>query len=128
MQVIQTTGKRKTSVAKALIRPGEGKVTVNQRSFDTYFPNTNDQRAILLPLTLTDQEGKFDIIISVFGGGITGQKEAMRLAISRGMVALEPSNRTILKPKKLLTRDRRRVERKKYGQPKARKQSPFRKR
>ncbi|HLV92799.1 MAG TPA: 30S ribosomal protein S9 [Aequorivita sp.] len=128
MEAIHKIGRRKTAVARVYLKQGEGKITINKREFENYFPTGTLQYKVKQPLTLTDNEKNFDITVNVFGGGITGQAEAIRLAISRAMCDLNDENRGILKPEGLLTRDPRMVERKKYGQKKARKKFQFSKR
>jgi small subunit ribosomal protein S9 len=128
MEVIHKIGRRKTAVARAYVSQGTGKITINKKELNTYFPTATLQYKVNQPLVLTSNDGNFDIKINVFGGGITGQAEAIRLAISRAMCELDAENRLILKPEGLLTRDPRMVERKKFGQKKARKKFQFSKR
>jgi small subunit ribosomal protein S9 len=128
MEVIHKIGRRKTAVARVYLSDGKGKITVNNKDFKSYFTTATLQYKVNQPLALTDNEGNFDIKINVFGGGATGQAEAVRLALSRAMCELNEENRTILKPEGLLTRDPRMVERKKFGQKKARKKFQFSKR
>ena len=128
MGVIHKIGRRKTAVARVYLSNGKGKITVNNKDFKSYFTTATLQYKVNQPLALTDNEGNFDIKINVFGGGVTGQAEAVRLALSRAMCELNEENRTILKPEGLLTRDPRMVERKKFGQKKARKKFQFSKR
>ncbi|HZH70452.1 MAG TPA: 30S ribosomal protein S9 [Flavobacteriaceae bacterium] len=128
METIHKIGRRKTAVARVYLKEGSGNITINKREFENYFPTGTLQYKVKQPLTLTDNEKSFDISVNVFGGGITGQAEAIRLAISRAMCDLNDENRGILKPEGLLTRDPRMVERKKYGQKKARKKFQFSKR
>jgi len=128
MEVIHKIGRRKTAVARAYVSQGTGKITINKKELNTYFPTATLQYKVNQPLMLTSNDGNFDIKINVFGGGITGQAEAIRLAISRAMCELDAENRLILKPEGLLTRDPRMVERKKFGQKKARKKFQFSKR
>ena len=128
MEVIHKIGRRKTAVARVYLSDGKGKITVNNKDFKSYFTTATLQYKVNQPLALTDNEGNFDIKINVFGGGVTGQAEAVRLALSRAMCELNEENRTILKPEGLLTRDPRMVERKKFGQKKARKKVQFSKR
>jgi len=122
------TGRRKTSVARVYLRPGSGKITVNRRDFDEYFPNRVLKMVIRQPLRLTETDDKFDILVNVRGGGSTGQAGAIRHGISRALLEYNPELRPRLKAAGLLTRDARKVERKKYGQPKARKRFQFSKR
>jgi len=128
MDVIHKIGRRKTAVARVYLSKGKGKITVNKKDVNTYFPTATLQYKVNQPLVLTENEKSFDIKVNVFGGGITGQAEAIRLALSRAMCELDPEHRTILKPEGLLTRDPRMVERKKFGQKKARKKFQFSKR
>jgi small subunit ribosomal protein S9 len=128
MEVIHKIGRRKTAVARAYVSQGTGKITINKKELNTYFPTATLQYKVNQPLVLTSNDGNFDIKVNVFGGGITGQAEAIRLAISRAMCELDAENRLILKPEGLLTRDPRMVERKKFGQKKARKKFQFSKR
>jgi small subunit ribosomal protein S9 len=128
METIHKIGRRKTAVARVYLSQGKGNITINKREFDNYFTTPTLRYKVMQPLMMTDNEKTFDIKVNVFGGGITGQAEAIRLAISRVLVALDPENRTILKPEGLLTRDPRMVERKKFGQKKARKKFQFSKR
>ncbi|WP_339610216.1 30S ribosomal protein S9 [uncultured Planktosalinus sp.] len=128
MEVIHKIGRRKTAVARVYVAPGKGNITVNKREFDNYFSTDTLKYKVKQPLALTNNESNFDININVSGGGITGQAEAIRLALSRAMCELDAENRTTLKPEGLLTRDPRMVERKKFGQKKARKKFQFSKR
>ncbi|MDD3721290.1 MAG: 30S ribosomal protein S9 [Lutibacter sp.] len=128
MEIIHKIGRRKTAVARVYVSEGTGNITINKREFKSYFTTATLQYKVLQPLTLTDHVTSFDIKVNVFGGGITGQAEAIRLALSRAMVELNAENRLILKPQGLLTRDPRMVERKKFGQKKARKKYQFSKR
>ena len=128
MEVIHTIGRRKKSVARLYISQGKGNITVNKKTFTDFFPTPTLQYKITQPLKLTENEGNFDIKLTVKGGGFNGQAEAVRLAISRALCKINQENRTILKPEGLLTRDPRTVERKKFGQKKARKKHQFSKR
>jgi small subunit ribosomal protein S9 len=128
MGVIHKIGRRKTAVARVYLSDGKGKITVNNKDFKSYFTTATLQYKVNQPLALTDNEGNFDIKVNVFGGGFTGQAEAVRLALSRAMCELNEENRNVLKPEGLLTRDPRMVERKKFGQKKARKKFQFSKR
>lgn len=128
MEVTNTLGRRKTSVARIYMKNGTGNVTVNGRDYKEYFPTMPLQYRIRQPFMLTETEGKFDVKVVVKGGGITGQIEAVRLAISRALVEVDEEMKKPLKAEGLLTRDPRMVERKKYGQPKARKKFQFSKR
>jgi len=121
METIHTIGRRKASVARIYMTSGKGKVTVNKKDFKDFFPVEVIQAKIVQPFKVLNVEGKFDVKVNVNGGGITGQAEAIRLAISRAMCVLDLENRPALKAEGLLTRDPRVVERKKPGQKKARK-------
>jgi small subunit ribosomal protein S9 len=121
-------GRRKTSVARVILRNGAGKITVNGKEFEKAFPQILSREDILMPLKVTDSEGKFDVIANVEGGGTTGQAQAIRLGIARALIENNPDLRPALKKDGLLTRDPRMVERKKYGRPKARKRFQFSKR
>jgi len=128
METIHKIGRRKTAVARVYLSEGKGNITVNKREFENYFPTATLQYKVKQPLALTDNETSFDIKVNVYGGGITGQAEAIRLAISRAMCEINEEHRLVLKPEGLLTRDPRMVERKKFGQKKARKKFQFSKR
>lgn len=128
MDVINTVGRRKASVARVYLKEGGGKITVNGKDYKEYFPIANMQFNLEDPLTLVDASKTYDINVNVRGGGFKGQAEAIRLGISRALVKVSEDNKTILKGKKYLTRDARVVERKKYGKPKARKSFQFSKR
>ncbi|KUK37209.1 MAG: small subunit ribosomal protein [Thermacetogenium sp.] len=124
----QGTGRRKTAVARVRIVPGEGKIVVNGRSAEEYFPRRTLQVLIRQPLELTRTEGRFDVIASVRGGGITGQAGAIRLGLARALLKADPDLRVHLKKAGFLTRDPRMKERRKYGLKKARKAPQFSKR
>jgi small subunit ribosomal protein S9 len=128
MEVIHKIGRRKTAVARVYVAKGKGKITVNKKDMADYFTTAPLQYKVNQPLALTNNDGNFDITVNVYGGGITGQAEAIRLGLSRAMCELDPENRLVLKPEGLLTRDPRMVERKKFGQKKARKKFQFSKR
>ncbi len=128
MATIHKIGRRKTAVARVYLTEGTGKITVNKREFANYFPTPTLQYKVLQPLTMTGTAENFDVKINVYGGGSTGQAEAVRMAIARAMCEVDAENRSILKPEGLLTRDPRMVERKKFGQKKARKRFQFSKR
>ncbi|HBR15443.1 MAG TPA: 30S ribosomal protein S9 [Candidatus Omnitrophica bacterium] len=115
------TGRRKSSIARVNLTPGTGNIHVNKRPFENYFPRETDRLIILEPLKLTNTLGKFDIDVSVTGGGSTGQAGAFRLGLSRALVLCAPENKSVLKKSDLLTRDPRMKERKKPGQKGARK-------
>ncbi len=128
MERIHKIGRRKTAVARVYVSEGKGNITVNKKELNNYFPAGTLQYKVNQPLVMTENDGNFDIKVNVYGGGITGQAEAIRLALSRAMCVLDPENRLILKPEGLMTRDPRMVERKKFGQKKARKKFQFSKR
>ena len=122
------TGRRKTSVARGWLMPGEGNVTINKRSIDDYLKRETAKMIIRQPLELTETLGKFDIYVNVRGGGISGQAGAIKHGISRALLAVNPDFRPLLKKSGFLTRDSRVKERKKYGQPGARKRFQYSKR
>ena len=124
----QTIGRRKESVARAYFYPGKGKITINNRDIDKYFSRDTSKMILKQPLELTNSLNRYDIIVSVVGGGQTGQAGAIRLAIARGLQTIDKDLRASLKKEGMLTRDSREVERKKYGQPGARKKFQFSKR
>ena len=128
LQTIQTVGRRKTAVARVLLRPGEGEWTINGRPMAEYFPRKTHQTRVEEPLHVTEMEGRFDVQIRVRGGGLTGQADAIRMGLSRALVTYDEEQRSALRAKGLLTRDPRKVERKKPGRPKARKRFQFSKR
>ena len=128
MEVIHKIGRRKTAVARVYLTEGKGKITVNNKDFKSYFTTATLQYKVIQPLALTGNEGNFDVKVNVFGGGVTGQAEAVRLAISKALVELDVENKSTLKAEGLTTRDPRMVERKKFGQRKARKKVQFSKR
>ncbi|NPA46399.1 MAG: 30S ribosomal protein S9 [Chlorobi bacterium] len=128
MDTIHTIGRRKTSVARIFMNEGSGEITVNGRKFEEFFPVLTHRVDVLKPFHVTDTMGKYDVRVNVRGGGITGQAGAIRLAIARALLQVNPEYRQQLKPAGLLTRDPRMVERKKYGRPKARKKFQFSKR
>ena len=121
MDTIHSIGRRKASVARIYLKKGKGNITVNGKDFKDYFPVSTMQYKIEQPFKILNLDNKFDLSISVVGGGNTGQAEAIRLAISRALCDVDSENRTLLKSNGLLTRDSRVVERKKPGQKKARK-------
>lgn len=121
-------GRRKTSVARVILKNGNGKITVNGKEFETAFPMLVSREDITKPFDLTETKGKYDVNVNVKGGGSTGQAQAIRLGIARALIDINPDYRQSLKIEGLLTRDPRMVERKKYGQPKARKRFQFSKR
>ena len=125
---LHTLGRRKTAVARVYMQPGAGKITVNGRSIEEYFPTEILRIIINQPFVVTDKVGVFDVNVNVASGGITGQAGAVRLAISRALVEHDPELRPALKAEGFLTRDPRMVERKKYGRRKARRRFQFSKR
>ena len=122
------TGRRKSSVARVYLRSGKGAITINGRAFEDYIPSAAVRLDVLQPLELTETTDKFDILVNVFGGGITGQAGAIRLGITRALMEVNPEYRATLKPAGLVTRDPRAKERKKYGLKKARRAPQFSKR
>ena len=128
MDVVNTIGRRKKSVARIYLSKGKGKFTVNGKDYTEYFPTVALQYRITQPFSLTDTEGKYDVKANISGGGVTGQAEAMRLAMSRALVEIDADSKPALKKEGLMTRDPRMVERKKPGQKKARKKFQFSKR
>ena len=128
MDLINTIGRRKTSVARIYVKPGKGKIHVNDRDMADYFPSPILQTIVKQPLTVTEVADKFDIKVNVSGGGSKGQAEAIRLAIARALCEADQEHRPLLKKEGFLTRDPRMVERKKYGRRKARRAFQFSKR
>lgn len=125
---IQTVGRRKRSVARVILRPGSGEWKVNGREVTDYFPRPTHQIRLAEPFKITDLEGQFDVTVRVHGGGLTGQSDAVRMGLARAIVQHDEELRPVLREKGMLTRDARQVERKKPGQPKARKRFQFSKR
>ena len=128
MEVIHKIGRRKKSVARVYMSEGKGSITVNKKSFSDFFDTAILQYKIQQPFNLTETKDKFDLMVTVKGGGINGQAEAIRLAISRALVQFNDEFKPVLKSEGLMTRDPRMVERKKFGQKKARKKFQFSKR
>lgn len=128
MEMINAIGRRKASVARIYLTKGEGKITINGKNFKEYFPQTHIQHNITDPFSTVEVENLYDVKVNVKGGGFKGQAEAVRMGIARALVKLNEDFRSPLKGKKMLTRDARVVERKKYGKPKARKSFQFSKR
>lgn len=128
MEIINTLGRRKTSVARVYLQKGSGDVTVNNKDYKEFFPVAMLQSKIQQPFNLTETVGQYDVKVNVMGGGINGQAEAIRLGISRALVKISEEMKPALKAEGLMTRDPRMVERKKPGQPKARKKFQFSKR
>jgi len=125
---IQSVGRRKSAVARLTIRPGTGLWRINGRELDEYFPMHRHREVVERPLGVVGAEGTYDLLIRVRGGGPTGQAGAVQLAVARALVEADPDQRPVLRSHGLLTRDSRSVERKKPGQPKARKRFQFSKR
>lgn len=128
MAVINTLGRRKTSVARVYMSEGKGKITVNKRDVKEYFSTDMLVQVVNRPFVATETTGKFDVNVNAHGGGISGQADAIALAISRALVELNEENKPVLRAEGLMTRDPRMVERKKPGQKKARKKFQFSKR
>jgi small subunit ribosomal protein S9 len=128
MDVIMALGRRKTAVARIYVTEGSGNITVNGRDYKNYFPTAILQYQVVEPLQITDNASKYDVKVNLDGGGITGQAEALSHAISRALCKINEEHRPALKAKGLLRRDPRMVERKKFGQKKARKRFQFSKR
>lgn len=128
MEVINSIGRRKTSVARIYLKSGKGEIIINDRSMEDYFPSEILRTIVKQPLNTVNVDGNFDIKVNVDGGGITGQAEAIRLAIARALCELDGENRSPLKKEGFLTRDPRMVERKKPGRRKARRKFQFSKR
>ena len=122
------TGRRKESTARVRLFPGHGEFKINNRTYQNYFPNKVHQMTVLYPLSLTNTVGKYDVLVNVHGGGISGQAGAVRHGVSRALLKADATLRPALKKEKLLTRDPRVKERKKYGHKKARKSFQFSKR
>jgi small subunit ribosomal protein S9 len=128
MEVINALGRRKTAVARVYMSKGKGKISINKKEMADFFPIDVLQAKVNQPFVLTNTVGKYDIKVNVAGGGINGQAEAIRLGISRALVEVSADYKPLLKVEGLMTRDPRMVERKKPGQPKARKKFQFSKR
>jgi small subunit ribosomal protein S9 len=128
MEILNTSGRRKTSVARIYMTPGQGNITINDRDIKVYFPNEVLQTIVEQPFATLEAKGKYDVTVNVKGGGISGQAEAIRLAISKALVEENAETRPALKKEGFLTRDPRMVERKKFGKRKARRSFQFSKR
>jgi small subunit ribosomal protein S9 len=126
--LVQATGRRKSSVARVRLYDGSGQFSLNGRPLDNYFPDMALRLRVVEPLKLVDAEGRYDVHATIEGGGSTGQSDALRLGIARALVEVDSELRTTLKKEGMLTRDARRVERKKYGLRKARRAPQFTKR
>ena len=127
-EVIDTVGRRKTSVARVFMSPGKGRIVVNKLPIEEYFKDEHKRSQAMKPLVAADKQNEFDIKVNVRGGGVTGQSGAVSLGIARALVEFDESIRALLRKDRLLTRDPRMVERKKYGRKKARKSFQFSKR
>ena len=128
MEVVNTIGRRKSAVARIYLNEGKGNITINKRDYKEYFSTNTLQYIVTQPLNIVEVADKYDIKVNLSGGGIKGQAEAVRLAISRALLVIDKEARKDLKAAGLLTRDPREVERKKPGRPKARKRFQFSKR
>jgi len=128
LPLTQTTGRRKEAIARARLRPGTGVVTVNGRTFESYFTTPAHRMEALEPLRVLEATERYDVDATIFGGGVSGQAGALRMALARSLAETEPENRASLKKAGLLTRDARKKESKKYGLKKARKAPQFTKR
>ncbi len=128
MEVVNAVGRRKAAVARVFVAPGKGSIVINKRELNAYFPSAMLQYIVMQPLNKLEAAEKYDIKVNLIGGGIKGQAEALRLAIARALVKINPEDKTALKQAGFMTRDSREVERKKPGRPKARKRFQFSKR
>ncbi|MGM9866225.1 MAG: 30S ribosomal protein S9 [Muribaculaceae bacterium] len=128
METVNAVGRRKAAVARVIVKEGNGNITINKRPLDVYFPNSILQYIVKQPLTTLNVAEQYDILVNLDGGGYTGQAEALRLAIARALVKINPEDKSVLRKHGFMTRDPRAVERKKPGQPKARKRFQFSKR
>jgi small subunit ribosomal protein S9 len=126
--LVQATGRRKSSVARVRLYAGTGEISLNGRALDNYFPHAALRQRVLEPLRAVEVEGQYDVVAKLEGGGTTGQSDALRLGIARALVEIDPEHRPTLKRGGMLSRDSRRVERKKYGLRKARRAPQFTKR
>ncbi|MEE1208358.1 MAG: 30S ribosomal protein S9 [Muribaculaceae bacterium] len=128
METVNAVGRRKAAVARVIVKEGNGTIVINHRPLEVYFPSSILQYIVKQPLTTLDVAEKYDIQVNLDGGGYTGQAEALRLAIARALVKINPEDKSVLRKHGFMTRDPRAVERKKPGQPKARKRFQFSKR
>lgn len=128
MEIINAIGRRKSAVARVYFTEGSGKITINKKDIETYFPSAILRYVVKQPLAALEAEGKYDIKVNLDGGGYTGQSQALRLAIARALVKINAEDKKALKNHGFLTRDSRAVERKKPGRPKARRRFQFSKR
>ena len=122
------TGRRKTAVARVRVRPGQGRISVNNREFEEFFRSVQQRNSVLAPLLATEKRETVDVVITVYGGGVTAQADACKMGIARALKEFDPECESVLREKSLLTRDSRKVERKKYGRRKARRSTQFSKR
>jgi len=128
MDITNTIGRRKTSIARVYVKPGNGDIKVNNRDLKEYFLSEIHQTTVKQALTISKAEGSYDVVVNVEGGGVKGQAEAVRLGIARALVAINAENKPALRKEGIMTRDSRMVERKKYGRRKARRRFQFSKR
>ena len=128
MEVVNALGRRKSAVARVYVSEGTGKITINKRDLTQYFPSPILQFVVKQPLNLLDVAEKYDIKVNLYGGGFTGQSQALRLAIARALVKINAADKKALRAEGFMTRDSREVERKKPGRPKARRRFQFSKR
>ena len=128
MESVNAVGRRKAAVARVIVKEGNGQITINKRPLDVYFPSSILQYIVKQPLLTLDSAEKYDIHVNLDGGGYKGQAEALRLAIARALVKVNPEDKSALRAEGFMTRDPRVVERKKPGRPKARKRFQFSKR
>ena len=128
MEVVNALGRRKSAVARVYVTEGSGKITINKRDLTEYFPSSILQYVVKQPLNLLEVAEKYDIKVNLFGGGFTGQSQALRLAIARALVKINADDKKALRAEGFMTRDSREVERKKPGRPKARRRFQFSKR
>ncbi len=128
METVNAVGRRKAAIARVIVAEGNGAITINKRPLEVYFPSSILQYIVKQPLTLLDVASKYDIRVNLDGGGYKGQAEALRLAIARALVKINPEDKAALRAEGFMTRDPRSVERKKPGRPKARKRFQFSKR
>lgn len=128
METVHALGRRKSAVARVYMKEGNGNITINKRDLTHYFPSSILQYVVKQPLAKLEVEDKYDITINVYGGGFTGQSQAIRLGIARALVKINPEDKKVLRSEGFMTRDAREVERKKPGRPKARRRFQFSKR
>ncbi len=128
METVNAVGRRKAAVARVIVKEGSGNITINKRALEKYFPSSILQYIVKQPLSVLEVAEKYDIFVNLDGGGYKGQAEALRLGIARALVKINPEDKSILRKHGFMTRDPRSVERKKPGQPKARKRFQFSKR